>query len=174
MNHAEQLIEGDDATALTAFFENIATDDEPFIIAMATALPSPGLVPDKENGRRIFEMSCTICHDVGLEGMPSLHGAKDWLNPVQVMAKARKFGDWFNDNKNATYAVHRPSAILAALGVIVACAEEEGDEATEAHMNHEHEAEEGLFPADAMPFYGTDILTDQQVVDVAFYVAEDL
>lgn len=197
MNHKEKLIEGEDAAALLAYLESIsdpaAKDGAAFIIAKAKALPAGGLTPDKENGKRIYEQSCEHCHDAGIEGLEELHGAKDWLNPVQVMAKVRKLDGWYENYETAKYAQgpRRPAAetrfagLYRALGLSTALAEENPcgeNPCGEAHEGHDHEGhehhEEGeehdVFPEGAMPFFGTDILSDQDVVDVAFYVAEEV
>lgn len=165
MNHGDEPIEGDDAEALNAYLESIAVDDEPFIIAKATSLPQAGLTPDLENGKRIFEMSCAKCHDAGKEGIIDLDDANEWLNEVQLMAKIRKLrGDWYADYEGMTYASLAENPCAA--NPCNPCGESEAaDEGYE-----EQEDEHGMFEENAMPFFATDILSDQDVVDVAFYI----
>lgn len=172
MDHGEQLIEGEDAAALQAYMESIAVDDEPFVIAKADSPPPPGLTPDKENGKLVYNQSCMHCHDAGIDGLPKLVDASEWLNPLQVMAKIRKLpGDWYNDYEGVDYM----NMDLQSAGgdeVVNPCNPcGDGEDEQEAHEEHE---EHGVFKEGAMPFYGTDILTDQQVVDVAHYVAEEM
>lgn len=196
MNHKEKLIEGADAAALTAYLESIsdpaAKDGQAFIIARAKSLPVSGLKPDKAHGQQIYEQSCKHCHDAGIKGLEELEGAKDWLNPVQVMAKVRKLDGWYDNNKDAKYASlnhgrgSQLAALYRALGVNSALAEENpcgnpcggSGEAAEHEQGEGHaegeDGEDDIFPEGAMPFFGTDILSDQDVVDVAFYVAEEL
>lgn len=187
-----RMIEGDDAKALEAFLSFIAKpegkDAKPFIIKQATALPPKGLKPNLENGKRIYEMSCSHCHGV-VKGIADLKGAKDWLNEVQVMAKLRKLGDWFNDNKNAKYAYtpYRGAHLAQWLGLAPALAAEPAPgEGAPPEAGAQPPAEgagadqsgdsggQDIFPKDAMPFFATDILSDQEVVDVAFYVIHKL
>ena len=179
-----RMIEGDDAKALEAFLSFIAKpeakDAKPFIIKQATALPPKGLKPNLENGKRIYEMSCTHCHGV-IKGIDELKGAKDWLNEVQLMAKVRKLGDWFNDNKKAKYAydAHRGAHVAQWLGLAPALAAEPAPgggapAGTGAQPPTKGSGGQTVFPKDAMPFFATDILSDQDVVDVAFYVIQKL
>ncbi|MCH7472784.1 c-type cytochrome [bacterium] len=175
LNHGEQLIEGEDAAALLAYFESIATDDEPFIIEVRRAFPASGLTPDKENGAQIYERSCANCHDAEIGDLPSLEGANEWLNPVQIMAKVRKLGgpdDWYNLYEDADY--------LTGTGLNVgqaSSASSDENPCGDEHEGHQHEMaddSELVFKPGAMPFFPSDILAGQEVVDVAFYVAEEL
>ncbi len=193
MNHSEKL-SAEDAQAMEAYLKSIskadAWDSAAFKIARGTALPAAGLKPDKANGKRLYEMSCEKCHDAGIKGLEELHGAKDWLNPVQIMAKIRKLDNWYDGYENQKYAAADDARLLAflrGLGVSTASAQENPCGANPCGANpcganpcgasaesHEEGDEEEIFPKGAMPFYGTDILSDQEVVDVAFYVAEDV
>jgi cytochrome c5 len=181
MDHGDKLIEGSDADALTAFLDSIAQDDKPFIIARAKELPPPGLTPNMANGERIFEQSCSHCHDAGIEGLPDLDDAHTWLNPVQIMAKVRKLTPrWYEDYKNMDYAnmEQMPGGDDEVVNPCNPCGT--GVDEDEEHKGGESgEAEEGgdeerVFKENAMPYYGTDILSDQDVVDVAFYLIEGL
>lgn len=183
MDHGEKLIEGDDAVALNAFLDSIAQDDKPFIIAKAKALPPPGMTPDMENGKRIFEESCEHCHDSGIKGLPELDDAYTWLNPLQVMAKVRKLTpDWYSDYEGVDYE-HMDAQAPPEEEAVNPCgdnpcnpcgtsADDEGEQ--EGNEPGEGEEEDNVFKKNAMPFYGTDILSDQDVVDVAYYVTKGL
>jgi mono/diheme cytochrome c family protein len=199
MNNKGHKLSPEDGAAMEAYLKSIsrsdAKDAAPFVIARTDKLPAPGLKPDKAAGKLLYEQSCKHCHDAGIEGLESLAGAKDWLTPVQVMAKVRKLDGWYEKYEGQKYAVASGSAsaqtlaeLRRALGITVVHAQETGhDEAaehSEAGEHHEeaehdeegehHEEGEELFPEGSMPFYGTDILSDQQVVDVSFFVAEDM
>jgi mono/diheme cytochrome c family protein len=191
MNNGEKLTP-EDANAIQTFLKSIDTKVEggdKLVPALDNyPMPAAGLTPDREHGKVIYETSCKFCHDNGIKDLPSLAGAKDWLTPIQVMAKVRKVqGDWFNDYKTQTYACANPLARqLALLGISVAYAEEAGatpppsaaaPPAGEPGAAPPAEATAGtdeIFPENAMPGYPPEILTDQDVVDVAFYVAEEL
>lgn len=179
MNNDGKLSDAD-REAVIAYFESIAVPDAPdagpFILATSRSLPESGLVPDYENGGRIYEMSCERCHDSGLS-IPSLHGASDWLTPIQVMAKVRKIeGDWYNDFEGQSYAAASPVARrMALLGISTAHAAENPCAGNPcAEMQAGGTVPQGEFPKDAMPFYAPRILSDQDVVDVAHYIAERL
>lgn len=181
MDHGDKLIEGDDAVALTAFLDSIAQDDKPFIIARAKALPPPGMTPDMENGKRIFEESCEHCHDSGIKGLPDLDDAYTWLNPVQVMAKIRKLTpNWYNDYQNTDYMNMEQTPDSSDDEVVNPCGDnpcgtgvdDEGEQ--EGNEPGEGEEEDNVFKKNAMPYYGTDILSDQDVVDVAYYVTKGI
>lgn len=200
MNHKDKLLMPEDARAMEAYLKSIsdasAWDAAAFIIKRTDKLPVAGLKADKANGQQIFEHSCKHCHDGSIKGLDKLDGAKDWLKPIQVMAKIRKLNNWYDGYEGKSYSSlndMRLLALLDSLGVRSASAEEPenpcanpvGDnpcggsnpcgEAGEAKKGeHEGEEDEDIFPEGAMPFYGTDILSDQEVVDVATYVAEDL
>jgi cytochrome c len=192
MNHKEKL-STDDALAMEAYLKSIskadAWDSAAFIIARSTMLPAAGLKPDKANGKLIYEQSCEKCHDAGIPGLEELHGAKDWLKPVQIMAKIRKLDNWYEGYEGKDYASAadmRLLAFLRSMGVNPVMAQdnpcsnpcagtaEEQHAEGEADGHHEEGEEDEVFPEGAMPFYGTDILSDQEVVDVAFYVAEEV
>jgi hypothetical protein len=61
---------------------SIAQPDEPFVIAKASGLPTPGLTPDKANVKRIYDQSCAHCHALagieevcpGLAGLAEMDG----------------------------------------------------------------------------------------------------
>lgn len=177
----------DDLAALTAFINTLDKPEleaAPIISKASYPMPAAGLTPDREHGKEIYETSCKFCHDNAVRGIESLAGAKDWLTPIQVMAKVRKAeGDWYNDYKGQAYACIDPLARqLALLGINVAHAQEldnphgivnpHGDPDGAAAEPAMDESE--LFPMNAMPGYAPEILSDQDVVDVAFYVAEEL
>jgi cytochrome c len=196
----KQPLNPEDAKAIEAFYASIsdpaAKDSAPFIHAAPTALPPAGLKPDKVNGKRIFDKGCCACHGL-INGVPDLHGAKDWLNTVQVMAKVRALPDWEAGNKDAKYALNNwPFMRLArALGLTPAFAQEPGagtqppaegnppaagappaagGEAGAAPAAEAGAQEDRVFPENSMPYFAQDILSDQDVVDVAFYVTEDI
>ncbi len=196
LNHAEQLIEGSDADALIAYLESIAKDDEPFVIGRTKKMPVGGLLNDEENGRRIYSIGCKNCHDVGLEDVPELAGASDWLNALQVMAKVRKvgidyYGDWV-DMDYANYAVGEEIPVSGQAGRANPCGEnpcgdnpcgeghdhdahgEGPDEGQDDGNDAGHDDDHGMFAEGAMPFYSTRILSDQDVVDVAYFISEKL
>ncbi|MCC7477975.1 c-type cytochrome [bacterium] len=191
MNHPEKLT-ADDAKAIEAYLQSIskpdAWDSAAFKIARTKDLPAPGLKPDKENGKRIYEQSCEKCHDAGLQGLEELHGAKDWLSPLQIMAKIRKVDNWYEGYEGKSYAAAADSKLLSFLGSLAGspamaqenpcgenpCAANPCVEGGSSEAGHAEGKEEVIFPKDSMPFYGTDILTDQEVVDVAFFVAEEV
>jgi mono/diheme cytochrome c family protein len=136
MNVKPRPLSPADSAALEAYLHHIANDaapdSKPFVRALARAVPSAALRPDKGNGKGIYLNSCTLCHGVGLAGIPQLNKLKTRLTPQQVMAKVRGLGD-------------APASDT-----------------------------EGGFAAGGMPAYSTDILSDQQVTDVAYYICEDL
>jgi cytochrome c5 len=172
MDHGDELIAGHDAEALEAFLESISVEDQPFIIAKASSLPAPGLTPDKANGKLVYEQSCKNCHDAGIDGLPLLVDASEWLNAAQVMAKVRKLkGNWYNDFEGVDYM--NMDEMAGGDDEIVNPCNPCGDGHDE-HEEHEEHEEHGVFKEGAMPYYGTDILSDQQVVDVAYYVSEDM
>lgn len=184
--NSPQPLSAEDGQALAAFYKSIgvpeARDGAAFLSAENYPMPAAGLTPDREHGRVIYETSCRFCHDNGIEGLPGLVGAKDWLKPIQVMAKVRKAeGDWYNGFKDQTYAGADPLARqLALLGISPAYAQEAEAEPPAGGMEPgaepagEAEEEDEAFPENAMPGYAPAILTDQDVVDVAFYVAEEM
>jgi hypothetical protein len=183
----KKLIEGDDAKALEAFYQSIsdpsAKDSAPFIQTPPTALPAKGLKPNSLNGQRIYDNSCSHCHGA-IEGIVDLKDANTWLNEVQVMAKVRKLPDWETANKDATYAYQAwPRLQLAQVfGLRAAFAQDPGAGAPPAATAPPAAGappaatagEQPGFPENAMPYYATDILSDQDVVDVAFYVIQNL
>lgn len=174
--HGDELIDGEDAEALLAFYESIAQADEPFLIAKASGLPAPGLTPDKVNGKRIYDQSCSHCHAAGIEGLPELAGLAEWMevNPVQIMAKIRGLdGDWYDDFAGMDYAKMDAAAGSPEDKVVTPDGAEDAEEGEAGHAEHD-EDEHGVFEEGAMPFYTTDILSDQYVVDVAYYIVEDL
>lgn len=187
----KKLIAGDDAKALEAFYQSIsdpsAKDSAPFIQTPPKALPPAGLKPNKENGKRIFDTGCSHCHGA-INGIVDLKDANTWLNEVQVMAKVRKLPDWEKGNKNAKYARSTWSALrlAQAFGLAPALAQEPGagaappaakappaGQAPTAAGAGDGE-EKPIFPENAMPYFATDILSDQDVVDVAIYIIKDL
>lgn len=187
MDHGEQLIEGTDGEALTAFMESIADetawDAEPFVIEVNRSMPVGGLTPDMENGERIYENTCEGCHEAGIDGLVDLHGLGEWMNTMQLMAKIRKLDDWYGAYENAEYATlpshNLDRAVAWMLGSTVAHAQEGnpcgdnpcGDHSHESHEGHDHG--DSPFSEDAMPFFASDILSDQDVVDVAHYIIEN-
>jgi len=185
MAHGEQLIEGDDAESLNAYLASIADpmapDAKAFVIETSRSVPAAGLSPDVAHGQEIYSQSCSHCHGAGIEGMPELTGASEWLNPLQVMAKIRKVkGDWFNDYADQEYA-SAPAwqeRLLALMAVAIAHAQENPcgeNPCAENPCGEEPEPEaDEVFAKGAMPFYASDILSDQDVVDVAHYVANKL
>ncbi|MCB1216256.1 c-type cytochrome [bacterium] len=183
MAHKEMLIEGEDGAALTAFMVSIADptawDAQPFLLDLNRSMPVAGLTPNMENGERIYEHSCEKCHDAGIDGLEDLHGLGDWMNPMQLMAKIRKQKNWYDEYENASYAA-LPShdldrAVAWMLGIDTAWAQDENPCAENpcgGHDDHE-EHEDGTFEENAMPHYASDILSDQDVVDVAHFIIEN-
>jgi mono/diheme cytochrome c family protein len=193
----KKLIQGDDAKALEAFYQSIsdpaAKDSAPLIQTPPKALPPKGLKPDKANGKRVYEESCSHCHGM-VKGIVDLTDANTWLNEVQVMAKLRHLPDWEKSNKDAKYAYHAwPYMRLAqTFGLTPAFAQAPGaggkppagaappaaGTTPPAGASADTAAGDGgdgrIFPENAMPYFATDILSDQDVVDVAFYVIKDL
>ncbi len=199
----KQPLSPEDAEAVEAFFQSIADpaakDSAPFIHAAPTAPLTAGLKPDKVNGKRIFEKSCSACHGA-VNGVPDMQALKAELNPMQFMAKLRRLPDWEEANKDAKYVMHHwPFMRVAqAFGLTPAYAQEPGsgeppaaeappaagappaadaapEAAAGAEAGAEAPAEDGrLFPENSMPIFAPDILSDQDVVDVAFYISEDL
>lgn len=157
-----------------------STGGKPRVTQQSWPLPKPGLKPDLANGARIYREACLNCHGK-YEGIEKLEGAKDWLTPLQIMAKLRKApGDWYNDNKGKTYArAHRPltARLLALAGIESAAAQDGGgssgggQETAPGVEGAAQAGEEEIFPEGAMPGFAPDILSDQDVVDVAHYVA---
>lgn len=193
----QQPLSAEDAKALEAFYASIADpaarDSAPFIHAKPPALPPAGLKPDKVNGKRIFDNGCSACHGV-IKDIPDLRTVKSGLNTVQLMAKLRGRPDWETANAEAVYTMrHWPFMRLArAFGLAPAYAQEPGAgappaaaappatgaqpgaEAGAAAGAEAGAAGSGIFPENAMPYFAADILSDQDVVDVAFYVKEDI
>lgn len=191
LNHAEQLIEGSDADALLAYLESIATADEAFVIGRTKKMPVGGLLNDEENGMRIYSIGCKNCHDVGLEDVPELAGASDWLNALQVMAKVRKIGgDYYGDWVDLDYADYAAGEEIPVNGLASSdnpCGEnpcneghdhdahgEGPDEGQDDGNDAGHDDDHGMFAEGAMPFYSTRILSDQDVVDLAYFISEKL
>lgn len=172
----QKLIAGDDAKALEAFYQSIsdpaAKDSAPFIQTPPKALPPKGLKPDPANGKRIYEASCSRCHGA-IKGIVDLQDANTWLNEVQVMAKVRHLPNWEDGNKDAKYASYpgRLMRLAQACGLRLAFAQAPGAGADAAAGG---DSEQEIFPEKAMPYFASDILSDQDVVDVAFYVIKDL
>ena len=187
MDHGELKITGEDADALLAYLESIADpeawDAAPFVIEVSRSMPVAGLTPDMENGERIYENNCEFCHEAGIEGMPELHGASEWLNEMQLMAKIRKVKDWYGGYEDAEYAAMKSHnldrAIAWMLGSETAHAQEGnpcnpcGENPCAGHDEGHHD-DDSVFKENAMPHYATDILSDQDVVDVAHYIAENV
>ncbi len=185
--HNTAGLPAEDLAALEAFIKTLDKPElaaAPVISQAHYAMPAAGLAPDRAHGKEIYATSCKFCHDNAVRGIESLAGATDWLTPIQVMAKVRKVeGDWYNDYKSQTYACADPLARqLALLGISAAYAQEAGAAPPEVnpHTGQPVAAEEEqipadeLFPQNAMPGYAPEILSDQDVVDVAFYVVEEL
>ena len=186
MAHKEQLIEGSDGEALTAYLESIADetawDAAPFVLDINRSMPVAGLTPNMENGERIYEHSCERCHEGDIEGLEELHGASEWLNPMQIMAKIRKQKDWYGAYEDAVNSAAVPShdldrAVAWMLGIDTAWAQDEnpcGEHEEHHDEGGEHHDEDSVFEENAMPHYASDILSDQDVVDVAHYIAENV
>lgn len=195
MNSKDHQISGQDGEALETYMASIADasawDAAPFVIEVSRSMPAAGLTPDMENGKRIYENTCERCHD-GIEGIEELHGLGEWMNPMQLMGKIRKMPDWFDTYESATYASlssHNTDRVVAwMLGSTAAYAQEgnpcgENPRADNPCAQNpcgdnpcgaEHDDDEdSIFAEGAMPFFATDILSDQDVVDVAHYLIEN-
>ena len=184
MDHKEQLIEGTDGEALVAYMESIADknawDAAPFVIEVQRSMPVAGLTPDMENGHDIYEHSCEVCHEAKIEGMPDIHGLGEWMNEMQLMAKIRKMPDWYGAYEDAEYTAMKSHdldrAVAWMLGSGVAHAQE-GNPCNPCGGNPcggaAGDDDDSIFSADAMPFFASDILSDQDVVDVAHYLIEN-
>jgi len=198
MASADKPLSPADAEALKAYLAKIydaqAKDTAPFLIAKALSVPPGGLTADKTNGQRIYDNSCSHCHGV-VDGVPRLEEKKFELNVVQIMAKVRGLADWETGYKTANYAVgHEPAGGHVAWllrGMRAYAQQGAPPEATPPAANPPAgggaapggagatgappEAPQGFqFAENSMPWYATDILSDQDVVDVAFYIFQDL
>jgi len=176
-----------DKDALAAYLNSIADpaakDAKPFIVQTNYAMPPGGLTPNVENGKRVFESSCKYCHGAVLD-LSTLKGAGGIWNPLQIMGKVRKAkGNWFNDHKGKIYgAAGEPASqrLARLFGMQPALAQgESGVEPPENITPAQGQGGEGVedanpetlkFPKDGMPGFAPDLLTDQEVVDVAHYV----
>jgi mono/diheme cytochrome c family protein len=196
MANAGKPLSPEDAEALTVYLTSIydaqAKDSAPFLIAKALSVPPGGLTPDKTNGQRIYDTSCSQCHGV-VDTVPRLEEKKFELNVVQIMAKVRGLADWETTYKTANYSVgQEPSGgpVTWLLYGMRAYAQEGappeaappaanppagGEGAAPGPSGAGGEAEAASpFAENSMPWYATDILSDQDVVDVAFYIFQDL
>jgi cytochrome c len=186
MNSKDHQISGQDGEALEAYMASIADpsawDAAPFVIEVSRSMPAAGLTPDMENGHSIYENTCERCHE-GVEGIEELHGLGEWMNEMQLMAKIRKMPDWYDSYESATYAnVGRPDAgrvVAWMLGSNVAYAQDgnpcgdnpcAGNPCGANPCGEAHADGDAIFGEDAMPFFASDILSDQDVVDVAHYL----
>jgi hypothetical protein len=182
----ENKLSREDAAALEEFLGSIADpgakDGKPFLIQKALAPPVGGLKAGKENGVRIYEQACLLCHGT-FGNIPDLKAIGAEFNPVQVMAKVRGIADWETKYKDAQYALapRQPGGgWLAWTGLSLAYASEATPAPSAAPATGSAGAEApsgdpaGSFAENSMPWYALDILSDQDVVDVSFYICVEL
>ena len=183
LNHAEQLIEGSDAESLLAYLESIATADEAFVIERPKQMPVGGLLNDDVNGYQIYHNSCRNCHDADLKDVPELVGVSDWLNALQLMAKIRKIGDdYYGDWEGMDYSDYAEGEEIPVSGLASSanpcsdnpCGDGHDHSAHGAGPDSHGAAPDRMFAEGAMPYYSTRILSDQDVVDVAYFLAKQL
>ncbi len=178
MAHKEQLIEGSDADALAAYMDSIADesawDAAAFVIEVQRSMPVAGLTPDMENGERIYENTCERCHDAGIEGIEELHGLGEWMTPMQLMGKIRKMPDWYNAYEGVEYASLSSHSLDRAVAWMLGSTVAHAQEANPCGEHNDLGSDDHtVFSEDAMPFFASDILSDQDVVDVAHFIIEN-